>query len=229
MMSDERQRRAVLASLLMGAAAATSQALVPTKRLSDIRGVFALESAIPETFGSWRTDRSAPAALVNPETEALLNRTYTTRLERVYVGPNGLRMMLSVAYGSDQSDPSVQLHYPEVCYPAQGFKVLSNHIDTVQAHQGKLVVRRLETNYAEQRPEPVTYWTMVGDVQSLDGTASRFASLRHSLRGEIVDGVLVRLSTIDPDSATAFKQHDQFITALLDAMQEVHRRRLAGI
>ena len=28
--------------------------------------------------------------------------------------------MLSVAYGMDQADDDVQLHYPEVCYPAQG-------------------------------------------------------------------------------------------------------------
>ena len=39
----------------------------------------------------------------------------------------GRQIMLSIAYGEDQRD-GMKLHYPEVCYPAQGFQSRSFQI-----------------------------------------------------------------------------------------------------
>ncbi len=227
-MSDLERRRAWLAAAAMGLAAVGGQALVPTKRLSELRGPIELKRNTPLSFGDWRVDTAAAGVLVNPQTQALLDRLYTEILERTYVNSKGQRIMLSMAYGADQSDPSVQLHYPEVCYPAQGFKVERMHEGWIALPPGRLHVKRVETQYANQRFEPVTYWTMMGDMQSLDLFAKRLAELRHGLRGEIVDGVLIRVSSINTDSAAAFALQDRFITDLVAALAPPFRHRLTG-
>jgi EpsI family protein len=228
-MPDIERRRALLAAGLMGLAAAVGQALVPTRHLAQIRGAIRLDGNVPRKFADWEVDESARGAIINPQTEALLQRLYTEILERTYVNTKGQKVMLSIAYGADQSDPSVQLHYPEICYPAQGFKVQSQREDTLRLPLGTIAVRRLETNYAGQRPEPVTYWTMMGDLQSLGGFDKRWAEIRHGLRGEIVDGVLMRVSTIDADSQAAFQLQDRFVADLLSALPASTRHRLSGL
>jgi EpsI family protein len=227
-MIDLERRRAWLAAAAMGLAAIGGQALVPTQRLSELRGPIELKRNTPLSFADWRLDTAAAGVLVNPQTQALLDRLYTEILERTYVNAKGQRIMLSMAYGADQSDPSVQLHYPEVCYPAQGFKVERMHEATIALTLGRLQVKRVETQYANQRFEPVTYWTMMGDMQSLDLFAKRLAELRHGLRGEIVDGVLIRVSSINTDSAAAFALQDRFIADLVAALAPAFRHRLTG-
>jgi len=49
-----------------------------------------------------------------------LDKLYSQILNRVYVNATGYRIMLLLAYGSDQHG-SLQADKPEVCYPAQGF------------------------------------------------------------------------------------------------------------
>jgi EpsI family protein len=227
-MFDVERRRAVTAGILMGMAAVGGHVLIPTQRLATLRGRLNLATNIPAAFGVWQQDTRANAALVNPQTQALLDQLYSETLERTYVSPQGDRVMLSIAYGEDQSAPAVDLHYPEVCYPAQGFKVSKQWHDTLQISGNVLRVKRLTTNLAGQRPEPVTYWTMVGDLQSLNAWDKRVAMMRHGLRGEIVDGVLMRVSTVDPDTQHAFKVQDAFVTALIQAMAPPIRQRLTG-
>lgn len=228
-MLDIDRRRALFAASGMGLASITGQALIPTKRLSDLRGPIQLETNIPHQFADWRIDPSMNGGLVNPQSQTLLKKLYTDILERTYINAQNKRIMLSVAYGGDQSDPSVQLHYPELCYPAQGFKVLTERRDEINLSQGQhIIVKRLETNYAGQRPEAVTYWTMMGDVQSLGLFAKRLAELHHGLRGEIVDGTLIRVSSINQDSAAAFALQDRFITDLVAAMPPEFRHRMTG-
>ncbi len=222
-------RRAVIAAVMMSAAAAAGQALVPTKRLAVLRGPFKLEELVPSTFANWRVDDRAVGGVVDPQTEAMLDKLYSQMLNRVYFDDAGRRIMLSIAYGADQADDDVQLHYPEVCYPAQGFRVKSNRTDQVVVPEGAVRVRRLETQYGDSRYEPVTYWTIVGDQQSLGGWDRKVSEIRHGLRGEIVDGLLFRVSSIDRDSAAGFRAQDDFIRALVPAMTPAARRQLVGL
>ena len=222
-------RRAVIAAVMMSAAAAAGQAMVPTKRLAALRGPFKLEELVPSTFANWRVDDRSAGGIVDPQTEAMLDKLYSQILNRVYLDDAGHRIMLSIAYGADQADDDVQLHYPEVCYPAQGFRVKSNRTDQIAVPQGAVRVRRLETQYGDSRFEPVTYWTIVGDQQSLGGWDRKVSEIRHGLRGEIVDGLLFRVSSIDRDSAAGFRAQDDFIRALVPAMTPAARRQLAGL
>lgn len=226
--SHPLQRRGMLLAGLMVGTALLGQALVPTRRLADTRGGFKLAQAVPKAFGGWRIDAFARGGVVNPQTQQLLDQLYAEVLERIYVNDLGQRVMLTIAYGPDQSDPSVGLHYPEVCYPAQGFKVLSNVEGQLSLPVGTLQVRRLETNLAGQRPEPVTYWTLVGDQPTLGGMDKRLKEIEYGFKGFVVDGMLVRVSTINPDSAAAFATQDAFVRDLAAALDPVARRRLTG-
>ena len=62
--------------------------------------------------------------------EAIINKIYNQTLTRTYINPRGDRIMLSIAYGRDQSD-ALQMHKPELCYPAQGFRLLNNQRGTL--------------------------------------------------------------------------------------------------
>lgn len=222
-------RRAAIAAVLMAAGAAAGQAMVPTKRLALLRGPFKLEDLVPSSFGSWRVDNGSINGIVNPQTEALLNKLYSQMLDRVYLNGQGGRVMLSIAYGADQADDDVQLHYPEVCYPAQGFRVRSNQVAQVTVPEGIIRVRRLETQFSDSRFEPVTYWTIVGDRQSLGGWDRKISEIRHGLKGEIVDGLLFRVSSIDRNSAQGFELQESFIRDIVAAMAPAARRQLVGL
>jgi EpsI family protein len=219
----------VLAAALMVAAAAAGQAMVPTKRLALMRGPFKLADLVPAKFANWQVDDRSTGGIVNPQTEALLNKLYSQLLDRVYVDDAGHRIMLSIAYGADQADDDVQLHYPEVCYPAQGFRVTNNRTAVIALPEGNVRVRRLDTQFSDSRFEPVTYWTIIGDQQSLSGWDRKMSEIRHGLRGEIVDGLLFRVSSIDRDYVQGFRVQDAFISDLVRSLTPAARRQLVGI
>ena len=222
-------RRAAIAAVLMAAAAAGGQAMVPTKRMALLRGPFKLADIVPSTFAGWQVDNRSVSGIVNPQTEALLSKLYSQLLDRVYLDDQGHRVMLSIAYGADQADDDVQLHYPEVCYPAQGFRVKSNSVEQVAVAEGVIHVRRLETQFSDSRFEPVTYWTIIGDQQSLGGWDRKISEIRHGLKGEIVDGLLFRVSSIDRNSQEGFAVQEAFIRDIVAAMTPQARKQLAGL
>lgn len=203
--------------------------MVPTRRMAEMRGPFHIDSLVPTSFNGWSIDTSAIGGIVNPQAEVLLNKLYSQTLDRVYVDTQGRRIMLSIAYGEDQADDSVQLHYPEVCYPAQGFQLKGNRKEVIQLGQGSVRVRRLQTQFGDSRYEPVTYWTIIGDEQSLGGWDRKLSEIRHGLHGEIVDGLLFRVSSIDRNTEEGFRLQDAFIRDVVAAMTPGARRQLVGL
>ena len=105
--------------------------------------------------------------------------------------------MLALAYGKDQRD-AMQVHYPEVCYPAQGFALQEKQIGTLATERGAIPVTRILTNLG-QRIEPVTYWTTVGDRVVQTGLQKKLAEMSYGLSGKIPDGMLIRVSSIDTE------------------------------
>ena len=203
--------------------------MVPTRRMAALRGPFKLADLVPSSFGPWQVDTRAAGGIVNPQTEAVLNKLYSQMLDRVYVDDRGRSIMLSIAYGADQADDDVQLHYPEVCYPAQGFRVKANRVERLTMPEGDIKVRRLETQFGDSRFEPVTYWTIIGDQQSLGGWDRKIAEIRHGLHGEIVDGLLFRVSNIDRNARQGFDLQDGFVKNIIAAMTPQARKQLAGL
>ena len=218
--------KAGLALLLMLAAYAGAQAWRPTARLADSRPKVELETMFPKAFGDWREDDRLPVQLVAPDTQAMLNKLYNQTLSRTYVNPQGDRIMLSVAYGGDQSD-ATRAHRPEVCYPAQGFQLNERQDGIIALADRSLRVRRLVTQLGG-RVEPLTYWITVGERITISGTEQKLAQLAYSTRGVVPDGMLVRVSSIDRDSGKAFTVQQGFIVALGLALPVAQQAQVIG-
>jgi len=213
--------------MLMVGAALLAAAMRPTIVLADERPPIDLEAMVPAQFAGWRVQPNAAMHIIDPELQATIDQIYTEVLTRNYLGPNGERVMLSIAYGRDQRD-GLQLHLPEVCYPAQGFRLKDIEEVPLALPGGTITVRRMSTQLA-QRFEPVTYWTVVGDHVTTGGLSKKLVEMRYSLFGRIPDGMLVRISTIDRDSQRAYRVHAEFAAAMVGAIAVEHRARFAGV
>jgi EpsI family protein len=220
-------RQALAMVITMVLVALLAQAGKPVHKLAEQRPRLDLEQVVPERFGDWRLLRAGGVVLPDPSVLANMQRIYTQTLSRAYVNSRGTVVMLSIAYGDDQR-AAMAVHYPEVCYPAQGFQVRSNRIDSVATSHGTLPVRRLETELSRQRYEPVTYWVTIGDRISLGGMERRLIELEYGLQRIIPDGLLFRVSSINRDSAQAFRDQDAFTRDLLATLPAVSREWLAG-
>lgn len=228
-MSSNLNRRHMLVALASSAlASGAAHALRPDARLSEKWGKLDLEHAVPQQFGDWQIVPQR-ASVVNPQAQTLVDKLYSEVLTRSYVNKtDGYEIMLSIAYGGDQRK-EMAVHLPEACYPAQGFRILDNQVGKIDLRLGTLAVRRLDTELDATRIEPVTYWAMVGEDQALGGLDQKIIALKYTLRGQIPDGLLFRVSSIDPDKQAAYRRQAAFIGELLVATQPEKRRRLAGL
>ena len=218
----------ILAALMCGAAIAGVAGKPDRKRAENFPK---LEVAVPKQFGEWAELREQNNQIVDPQTQQLLNSIYDQVLTRTYVSKQGYRIMLSLAYGSDQRG-GLQAHRPEVCYPAQGFKVTSLVDGPLTTAYGSIDARRLETNMETgigRRDEPVTYWLTVGDHVIRNQFDKRMMEFRLIFTGQIPDGLLFRVSSIDKDPKRAFAMQQQFVDELLRAVPAETRRQLSGI
>jgi len=224
-------RRETFRALAVAAAmlffAVLAWALTPTLKLVDTRPRVDLETLIPQQFGDWHNDPGGVHTVVNPQQEVMLRKLYSQTLSRTYVNKNGQRVMLALAYGEDQRD-STQLHYPEVCYPAQGFELLSTQPQTFALEGRALPVKRLSTALGSSRKESVTYWVLIGDVPTRGGIDKKLAEMRFGVKGYVPDGLLFRVSSIESDPAAGYRLHDQFATALLGGVSEQAKTQLIG-
>lgn len=217
----------VLLMLLMLAGAALAAAMRPSGSLAEERTPIDLPTMVPTRLGEWREQPGVAVQIVDPELQQTIDAIYTQVLTRNYVRADGYRVMLSIAYGKAQTD-NLQLHLPEVCYPAQGFKL--DRIEKVPLTLGDqtITARRMETRLG-QRFEPVTYWTVVGDHITASGVDKKLTEMRYGLRGRVPDGMLVRISSIDRDSARAHAVQAEFANALVSAIRPDLRSRFAGL
>ncbi|HMN79307.1 MAG TPA: EpsI family protein [Burkholderiaceae bacterium] len=225
-LSNPMSRRAAAAALLMSVASAGGLLLKPGTRLSDQLPPFELASAVPTRFGGWQ-EHIGSSHVVNPVGRDALDRLYSQTLSRVYVDGAGNRVMLSVAYGGDQSD-ATSMHLPEVCYPAQGFLQRASSSAVLKASDRTLPVRRL-VMVQGRRIEPLTYWLVVGDRIATGSLGHKKIQIEYALRGLIPDGLILRVSTIGEDTERGFALQQRFLVDLRGALPEPARVRLAGV
>lgn len=219
-------RTALITAALMFAASAAAVALRPTHKLADAGPKVDLEAMIPKQFGEWRIDTSIAPVLPAPDVQAKLDKIYNQVLARTYINNRGQRVMLSIAYGGDQSD-SMQVHLPEVCYAAQGFQINKTSLGQLATDYGALPVKRLVASL-NSRVEPITYWITVGDEVVNSGMKRKLAQLKHGITGSVPDGTLVRASSIERDEVNAYALQEEFLRQMLSAMQLSDRSRIVG-
>lgn len=210
----------------MVGASATAYKLTPTQLLADTLPRINLQNDFPSQVGDWKVDTRAQITIPNPETEGVIESIYTDTLSRVYVDPTGKQLFLSVAYGKNQSDGH-SLHYPEVCYPAQGYMISEHHIGSIRIGAQTVPVKHLVAMRGEQ-PEPITYWATVGQKIILNGTQHKLAQLRYGFEGYIPDGMIVRVSTLGDDRDHEYEVQREFLEALARTVNPETRSRMLG-
>lgn len=218
------RRRALVLALGMGSAAALAAWMKP--RPADPADRLDLEALLPERFGPWHIDPDSVAFVRAADRRGAQVRLYDQVLERTYLNGAGQRIMLSIAYGAEQS-ADMQLHRPEVCYRAGGFEVGASSTAALALGTGSLPVTRLVARLPG-RPEPITYWAVVGgqlDAGRRPSIGERLTRLSQRRRS---DGLLVRVSSIDPDAPGAWRLQSEFAAAMLQALQPAARARLLG-
>lgn len=222
--------RRFAASLVLGVAMALTSALTgaltPRQHVAAAGDRFSLEAMIPKSFAGWTVDDSIVPLKPDPEQQTMLEKIYDQTLSRTYVNGMGERVMLSIAYGGDQSK-ALQLHLPEVCYVAQGFQMLDERSDKLATRFGALPVKRLVARQ-DQRNEPITYWITIGDKAVMSGIQQKLQRMAYGLSGKIPDGMLVRVSTIQASEADAYRVQDRFVADMLGVMSPRDRVRLLG-
>jgi EpsI family protein len=185
-----------------------------------------LEQLFPQRFGAWQLD-PVTAPLIRPAFEQGRNlQIYDQVLERTYIDDAGHRIMLSVAYGRQQS-VGLQMHRPEVCYKAGGFAISDLNKGRLEVPGLSLPVTRLLARM-EGRIEPITYWRLLGDEVVADEQSFKLRQLQLGAKSQIADGMLVRVSSISEDLTGAHELHDGFIRELLHAMTPAQRQRVLG-
>ena len=215
----------VIAALMCGASIGAVVARPGTKA-ADLRPAISLEAMIPNQLGDWREEPQRIVQVVNPQQRVSLDKVYSQILERSYVNADGYRIMLLLAHASDERG-DLGAHHPETCYSAAGFTLHRKEESQLTTSFGEIPVRRLFTSKGS-RKEPLTYWLKVGN-KAVRGWQSRLVELSYTLTGRIPDGLLFRVSSIDPDQARANQMHDQFINQLLQAASPAERKRLSGL
>ena len=218
---------ALALAVLMCGASVAGIAARPSAKAVDKGNAVSLEGMVPKGFGEWSELRDQTAQVVNPQTKELLDKLYSQILTRSSVNKQGYRIMLSMAYGDDQRG-GLQAHRPEVCYPAQGFKLGRVEDGALATAFGNIDVRRITTSLGA-RNEPVTYWLTVGDQVIKSKFDKRMAEIRLGITGQIPDGLLFRVSSIDNDPTKAFEMQQRFVADMLGAVPAATRRQLSGL
>jgi EpsI family protein len=219
-------RMAFLIAALMLAAGIGAVVARPGMKTASQGPEFSLEAMIPKHFGDWREQSQGIVQVINPQAQKMLDETYNQILTRTYVNTDGYLIMLSIAYGSDQRGP-MRAHEPEFCYPGAGFTLHRRQAAPLVTPFGEIPVRRLFTTKGA-RAEPLTYWVRIGD-RAVEGWQWKLVELSYTLTGRIPDGLIFRVSSIDPDQARANQVQDQFINQLLTTASPADRMRLSGL
>jgi exosortase B len=198
----------------------------PEKRLADVGPRIDLEKRIPLAFGDWKLDPEMGAMVPNAAQQERISLIYSQSISRMYVNSRGERVMLSIAYGDNQTQ-QLRAHRQEVCYVAQGFQIHSLHDHLLPVGGKTIPVTRMVASNGP-RIEPVTYWFTMGDAVVRSYLDRQLAQLKYALSDYNPDGYLFRVSTIDPDSAAAFRIQQRFADDLLRHLDPQVRAKLLG-
>jgi len=193
-----------------------------------------LAEVVPTQFGVWKELKGAllpvdPRSGGDGETDP--RNPYDDVLMRAYGNADGDVVLLALAYGRNQKQ-EVKIHRPELCYVSQGFTMVSKTPTVFPLPAGETTgvdgTRMLVS--AANRVEAVSYWIRIGDIYSSSAWQTRFYILSQGLKGNAVDGILVRVSQILPDeqsaSAQRYELQERFVADLVHAIPARERRLL---
>jgi EpsI family protein len=203
-------RRKFLLGATMLAASGLAAARIPVPNRPPLTKQ-AFEAMIPKVIGEWTYLSSS--GLVLPPPDALSDRIYDDLVTRIYQRADGASMMLLIAYNNKQ-DGVVQIHRPEICYPAGGYTL--SPTDDVDLQIGPQAILPCQAFAASSnvRDESILYWSRLGTAFPRRWSEQRWAVAQANLNGIIPDGLLVRVSTLGGDLAGTLPIMQQFVQQL---------------
>jgi EpsI family protein len=222
-----RSTNILLACVAMLGAMALAVAMEPRNLMARTHDVFNIDKRLPTQFGDWKPVEGLNV-VAPPAADSLEATLYNQEASRGFVDPEGHVVMLMVAYGESQSD-RLQLHHPEVCYTAQGFRVSRTSATKLDYSPSAppLKLTRLVAQ-REERVEPISYWMRIGYDNANGNLARQALKLGYGLRGLVPDGVLFRVSTVGVPAELSFKIQDKFIHDLLNSVDPQTQEFMVG-
>lgn len=167
-----------------------------------------LEKLMPNRVGPWSFASSSGVVL--PPPDATADRLYDNIVTRSYTAPDRPPVMLLIAYSNVQ-DGLLQIHRPEFCYTAGGFKLSPTiNTDIVDAH-GQSHGANAFAAAASNRTEQVLYWTRIGKSFPQSWLQQKLAVMKANLQMTTPDGLLARLSVLDDNQERGLQTMAQFI------------------
>lgn len=179
------------------------------------------QAAVPSTVGGW-TSRKSSEVVLPAQDDA--DKLYENLETRIYEGSGLPPMMVVIAFSSTQQ-ADIQVHRPEVCYPAAGLPVLWSKPLTLKFRSTDIGGREVLADRDGLR-ERVVYWIRVGDAFPVSWAEQRMTMALDNLKGAIPDGVLFRVSTIEEPDGNTKPAILTFINAFLDAASPDFRERI---
>lgn len=230
------ERRDMLIALACASALGAAEGLRPRHKLARLREGAKLTDIVPAHFAGWAVGGGGDIVL--PRTEgSLAARLYSDQLARVYKpdapapgAANGSidpEVMVLIAYGAAQNDV-LQLHRPEVCYPAIGFQITARQMLDLPLPSGAVIPAVALTAQSGGRIEDIVYWTRVGDALPRTAGEQRSDRLRSAIAGYVGDGMLVRASSVRIGSQPNYPTLEAFMVALMKAVAPRDRAAFIG-
>jgi len=207
----DMDRRSLLIGCGLAAVAGLSYLNAP-KASAEILEDEGFRAGIPDRIGGWRSRKTAE--LVLPALDEG-DKLYENLETRIYEGRGLPAMMVLIAYSSVQQN-DIQVHRPEVCYPAAGFPIISSRNAMLTFDRRSIEAREVVANRGGLL-ERVIYWVRVGDQFPTTWIDQRIAMAAANLKGSIPDGVLVRISTFEEPGSSTSPELKTFIDAFLRA------------
>ena len=215
-------------NMLLGAAMLGTAAFSYSRRPvagPPLLGKTKLESLMPNRIGRWTYETSS--GLVLPPRDQLSERIYDELVTRVYTAPDGTGVMLLIAYSGSQ-DGMLQVHRPEVCYPASGYQLTETREHDIPISPKFTLPTRFIVAEGFSRTEQLIYWTRIGPSFPTGWLGQRGAVIEQNMQGKIPDGVLVRISTIADNNGAAAAVLDSFAKELIVSVPDKARQALVG-
>jgi EpsI family protein len=211
-------RRSILVGTGLAAAGALSYLVAPKAVGKPIEKP-TFNNAIPDRVGGW-TSRKSQEIVLPPQDDS--NQLYENQETRIYEGAGLPAIMFLIAYSSIQQN-DVQVHRPEVCYPASGFPVISTE-QTDISYRGREFAGREVLADRGGFHERIIYWIRVGGSFPTSWREQRIKMALANLSGSVPDGVLFRVSAIEEPAKSNSAMLRIFIDAFLDEVSPAFRQ-----
>src|SRR5262249_29368285 len=143
-------------------AAGAAYALTPRRTISLLPRGSRLDRIVPSTFHGW-TSRDVSDQYAPTTADSLQAKLYGETVGKIYTdAASGADVLMLMAHGDVQSN-ELQLHRPEVCFPAFGWHIDSSEpAELPLAPQVTLPARKLVA-HLERTQLSTVYWTRLGE------------------------------------------------------------------